>query len=267
MNSSQGTCVCLGQGPCVDLSLRKVLTHANLMVWQAWQPNWSATLCSCCSSIPAVHVCRTLLLPASRRAGVRHPAGHQQPPRPGAHRAHLRHRIPPPAPQQGGEPRLGRAPSQEPSLSLRRPHLLCAFPPHVAVDGCRAASCRANQTTRLPLLHYADRSVTTTNGRAPFRLAPVAWARSCCGLLFAYPQLCRWLHSPMWRGRLLTVAGRQRAAPCAILSEAAHQPLLPSTPLQAQGGKVAQEAAVEAALTEHGIEVIVLARYMQVPES
>jgi hypothetical protein len=35
-------------------------------------------------------------------------------------------------------------------------------------------------------------------------------------------------------------------------------------PLQEQGGKAAQEAAVEAALTEHGIDVIVLARYMQV---
>lgn len=34
--------------------------------------------------------------------------------------------------------------------------------------------------------------------------------------------------------------------------------------LQEQGGKAAQEAAIEAALAEHGIDVIVLARYMQV---
>ena len=38
----------------------------------------------------------------------------------------------------------------------------------------------------------------------------------------------------------------------------------PSSPLQKQGGKAAQEAAIEAELTEHGIDVIVLARYMQV---
>lgn len=33
---------------------------------------------------------------------------------------------------------------------------------------------------------------------------------------------------------------------------------------QEEGGKAAQEAAIEAALAEHNIDVIVLARYMQV---
>ena len=52
---------------------------------------------------------------------------------------------------------------------------------------------------------------------------------------------------------------------CSDFSVTPPTPLSIDPPLQEQGGKAAQEAAIEAALTEHGIDVIVLARYMQVP--